>query len=69
MPEVLWIATIPHIIATGDAEGVSKASLTVEYLPSFETICKRSGLDLVKTTPPWEEKFNLFFFSPAEVLK
>jgi len=42
----------------------NKAKLEV-----IRKLCKRSGLDLVKTTPPWEEKFNLFFFSPAEVLK
>ena len=27
-------------------------------------ISELSGLDLRTTTPPWEEKFNLFFFSP-----
>jgi len=30
-------------------------------------ICDMSGLDLQRNTPPWEEKFNLFFFSPTEV--
>jgi hypothetical protein len=42
----------------------SKAKLEV-----IQEISKRSGLDLLKTTPPWEEKFNLFFFSPSEVQK
>ena len=30
-------------------------------------ICDMSGFDLLRSTPPWEEKFNLFFFSPTEV--
>lgn len=42
----------------------SKAKVEV-----IQQICRRSGLDLFKTTPPWEEKFNLFFFSPSEVKK
>jgi hypothetical protein len=42
----------------------SKAKMAV-----IQKICGRSGLDLIKTTPPWEDKFNLFFFSPAEVRK
>lgn len=29
-------------------------------------IQKLSGLNLKDTTPPWEEKFNLFFFSPRK---
>jgi hypothetical protein len=29
-----------------------------------ELISKKSGLDLVHSTPPWEDKFNLFFFEP-----
>jgi len=29
-----------------------------------ESISHFSGLDLTHSTPPWEEKFNLFFFSP-----
>jgi hypothetical protein len=40
----------------------NKAKLAV-----IERICERGGLNLLKTTPPWEEKFNLFFFSPTEV--
>lgn len=33
-------------------------------LAVIERICERSGIDLLRTTPPWEEKFNLFIFSP-----
>lgn len=33
----------------------------------IQRICDISGLDLLRSTPPWEEKFNLFFFSPTEV--
>jgi hypothetical protein len=29
-------------------------------------IVEHSNVSLEKTTPPWEEKFNLFFFSPRE---
>jgi hypothetical protein len=32
-------------------------------------IRQRSGLDLQDSTPPWEDKFNLFFFSPREIPK
>jgi hypothetical protein len=42
----------------------SKAKVDV-----IQQICRRSALSLFKTTPPWEEKFNLFFFSPSEVPK
>jgi hypothetical protein len=35
-------------------------------LAIIDRICERSGHSLQKTTPPWESKFNLFFFSPRE---
>ncbi|PIV20766.1 MAG: DUF3800 domain-containing protein [Deltaproteobacteria bacterium CG_4_8_14_3_um_filter_45_9] len=36
-------------------------------LAVIQRICDISGVDLLKSTPPWEDKFNLFFFSPTEV--
>jgi hypothetical protein len=36
-------------------------------LAVIQRICDISGVDLLKNTPPWEDKFNLFFFSPTEV--
>lgn len=33
----------------------------------IQRIHDKSGIDLGCPTPPWEEKFNIFFFSPKEV--
>jgi len=35
-------------------------------LKLVDQICRLSGKSLLKGTPPWEEKFNLFVFSPRE---
>ncbi len=35
----------------------------------IDKISELSHIDLDSTTPPWEEKFNLFFFSPQEEKK
>lgn len=32
----------------------------------IDAMCKFSGRSLQTSTPPWEEKFNLFFFTPRE---
>lgn len=32
----------------------------------IDRICQLSGRSLLTSTPPWEEKFNLFLFSPKE---
>jgi hypothetical protein len=40
----------------------SKAKLAI-----VNEIQQKTGLDLTNSTPPWENKFNLFFFSPQEV--
>ncbi|MCX5867705.1 MAG: DUF3800 domain-containing protein [Proteobacteria bacterium] len=37
----------------------NKAKLEV-----IKKICENAGTELNKTTPPWEEKFNIFVFSP-----
>jgi len=42
--------------------GESKAKNVI-----VETITKRNGRDLVGCTPLWEEKFNLFSFSPRRI--
>jgi hypothetical protein len=42
--------------------GKSKAKSTI-----VETISHRNGRDLVGCTPLWEEKFNLFSFSPRRI--
>jgi len=33
----------------------------------IQKIKELSEIELTHTTPPWEEKFNLFFFSPKEI--
>lgn len=33
----------------------------------IQRIQAKVGIDLGRSTPPWEEKFNIFFFSPREV--
>jgi hypothetical protein len=33
-------------------------------LAIVDRVGQLSGLDLVSTTPPWDDKFNLFFFTP-----
>ncbi len=35
-------------------------------LKLIDRICQLSGRSLLTSTPPWEEKFNLFVFSPRE---
>jgi len=35
-------------------------------LKLINRICQLSGRSLLTSTPPWEEKFNLFVFSPRE---
>jgi hypothetical protein len=35
-------------------------------LKLIDRICQLSGRSLLTGTPPWEEKFNLFVFSPRE---
>jgi len=30
----------------------------------LERVCERAGSDLQRSTPPWEEKFNVFHFTP-----
>lgn len=40
----------------------SKTKLSI-----IKLISELSGRDLISTSPPWDEKFNLFFFSPRSV--
>jgi hypothetical protein len=42
----------------------SKTKLSI-----IKLISEMSGGELMTTTPPWEEKFNVFFFSPRSVEK
>jgi hypothetical protein len=36
-------------------------------LAVIQQIKVRSGNDLIRTCPPWEEKFNLFIFEPRRL--
>ena len=43
-----------------------KLSKNLAKVKVVERLKMRAGLSLTHTTPPWENKFNLFFFSPRE---
>ena len=40
---------------------------SVAKLQIIKQIEKHAGQDLSRTSPPWQEKFNLFIFTPTEV--
>ena len=44
-----------------------KLSSNKTKLEIISKICERAGTSLERTTPPWEDKFNIFIFSPREL--
>ena len=51
------------------AIGYQNRGLTTNFgkLEVIARIATRSGQSLCKSTPPWEDKFNIFIFSPREL--
>lgn len=61
--ELLQLADFILGAVSYQARGLSENTAKLAVITHIQ---HRSGVNLQRSTPPWEQKFNVFFFSPSE---
>jgi hypothetical protein len=61
--EVLQLADFLLGAVSYQARGLSTSAAKSDVV---EQVCTLAGHNLRSSTPPWEEKFNLFYFTPRD---